>query len=198
MKKFMMILFAVACMAPVGIGNAAVWTEEYTGEQFVGEGDSYSFRFDLWYLGNEQTDSSLSLTQDAASGFMVEFQQASIYATLYSIDPEFEYANVSFAALSSGTELFSDSFFFSKKDSDNLYYYVYDLNDFQLDVFNDFGGPSGGWGDVTISALVTGLVNNDFQINTVGMNASVVPEPGTLLCLGAGLAGLAVVRRRSR
>lgn len=61
--------------------------------------------------------------------------------------------------------------------------------------------PNGGtfwirWSDFNATGADDGLAVDDFLLTPRGTTISPVPEPGTLLLLGLGLAGLAAVRRR--
>lgn len=179
---------------------AAIVSETYAGVpgQFVTEGSSYHFTFDLWYknpdlnLDPTFTDSNLSLVQDAQAGEGTQFDKLWLSVLLYDMDRTYELTGVGVAVLDP---------FGLQTTASKTYTFTWNnlaVGSVQLPSSLVFSASQSGLLDVTIAASNTRAFNNDFYIAGVGIAGQVaaVPEPATLGLLGLGLLVVAAARRR--
>ncbi|MGB3212100.1 MAG: PEP-CTERM sorting domain-containing protein [Desulforhopalus sp.] len=187
------VLLLVLCM--LGSANATSYYEEYSGYQCAIQGKSFNFGFDFRYDNRVKTNSRLRLTHDAAGAFG-PWKSATLFVDLYSTDRAYEKAGFTLKAWNKKGKP-QERFNLGKYKFDNSKSFVFDFTVEQLAAFDDWG-----WGNVRIAALGTNWCDpNDFGIERVGMEVRTdpVPEPSTVLLMGAGLLGLVgYSRKRSR
>ena len=86
MRKLATILTVVLLLFSAAPASALVY-ENYTGYQYVGEGQAYYFYFDLVLSNPGITNSNLTQANDAAVGFdNIPLTSAFVNVDLYSVD----------------------------------------------------------------------------------------------------------------
>ncbi len=193
-------IVAIFILGIAGTSQAASYYESYQGWQYVSQTTrDYLFHFDIELADNGRTNSSLDFIDDAV-GFdwrnneQLDFVQ--IQLDLFSTDFEPELFDLDVNIYWSGAD-FSETVSFNVNNVNGMFYYTYDFTEAQID-----GWEVGGWGSLTIDAYdIAGCGNfNDFAIKRVGLEAGTeaapVPEPSTVVLLGAGLLGLVGYNRK--
>lgn len=192
MKKIV-ILLAMGLFVFTGVNNAsALVYEYYEGYQSTQEGETYDFYFDLVNENAYSTNSSLALVNDVAVGeAALPFRNAYVQIDLYSTDLYEENVLIQLMAYHDGQEyeLYNGSFNGCRANGE-YFSSTYDISDTSF-LYNPYG-------EISITATITGLGNNNFGIKQVGIGGEPgpVPEPATLFLLGAGLTGLAGIGRK--
>lgn len=207
MKKGFAVLLSGLVLSIFWCGAAAAtpFVEEYSGMQPLSQAENgYRFGFDLWY-GNDsytvETDSRLRLTRDASGAFGT-WQSASIHIDFTGYDCAGEIAKLQLVAWDDWRnprgrfELGAVSFGGSPEDS--VFRYTYRLDADQMGVFSSWG-----WGQLGIGAPwdgkaygLEGLEGLCITKVAMAVETAPVPEPGTLVLLGAGLTALAGAGRK--
>jgi hypothetical protein len=205
MRTVRALLAALILGAASVAANADAVTEEYTGRQFVGKGDSYTFDFDLWYANSGIVNDSapgLQLTTDGQGAFG-QWTAATLYVDFYSVDADPDYASIDLDAWGfrfllgwpTTDVLTLNSFNVSRPTAGNTNYtFSYNLTASQLDAMDNFG-----WSSLRIGASRRSGYDNDFDLTRIGLSvrtAGAVPEPSVLAVLAVAMLGLGAIARR--
>ena len=98
MKKLMVLMCSVFLFFSMPVtSHGAYYFEEYTGTEYVSRGQTTDFLFDLYNLGNENTNTSLKLTTDAI-GAAGSWMSGMIHIRFYAPDWETEAVSVAMDA----------------------------------------------------------------------------------------------------
>ena len=189
MRLFKSLAIATLALAAFGTANAVPIVEAYSGEvgvlgggQFVGEGDSFFFRFDMINPGPNATNSNLRFVRDGV-GAEGGWQAARLRMAFFSIDRVPEIARIVLATVDDNGVLIENlgNFVISASGPDPVFWLNYSFTAAQRAAWTNTGT-----GAVRIRAdFLLGGRQNDFEIQRVSL-AVLVPEPGTLLLLSLG------------
>ena len=205
MKKLFISALGLVSLLGVSSASATVITETYSyygagdfdANSTLTEGEALNFGFDMVNVGGGgATPASFMLTEDGVNADTITpWLSGSFSMDLYSIDAESELTALTITAYNYSTlevMLFEALSWNQSSLADPIYNVSHIFTAAEMTVFDDWG-----LANVNIAALGTGLGDyNDFAITSVSM--SVVPEPSTLLLLGAGILGFGVASRHRK
>ncbi len=209
MKKIGLVLCMVAALATAAtVAEAIPFTEQYTGNQTFAEltaNSSFYFNFDFVQpLGVRipapgTNAPRMSLTADAV-GAGGPWNSATLTIGFGDLDPAVEQATIDLTAFfpPSGLLFPLGTITFQVDTFTPSFTYEHLFSGAELSAF-----ALQGWGSVSLLATLSGFnfQYNDMKITDVGIHGDTrtVPEPVTLLLLGAGLLGVGItVRRRKK
>lgn len=218
MKKVIgLFIFLSISLAAVSV-FALPFTETYSTEQKKGQevsnGQSYNFEFDMWFKNDHidsslpekrDTDSNLDLTHES-TGAQGTYASATLVIDFYrpkKKKPENVDITLTAFGLDGHETYFGLPFQLDQSHRHRRrYQYTYDLNDEQLDLFDE-----SGWANINIASNDNQSGANFFiqQVSLfvetgeqTSLQTTPVPEPATMILLSIGLGGVAIMRRRKR
>lgn len=172
-----------AKVAAIGVAEPGRTAPDFGfGEGFLQENILFSTLADASVLTDGQIELAMNATDTAASSTAWFWLLRSVGSNVIQTSQSFSYQN----ALGLGTDALANNFPFSIAS-------VIAGGAVQLEILNavrgyaEFGGPA---------TLVQGIGTLSIAGNALSYSA--VPEPGTLLLVTVGLAGLATIDRRAR
>lgn len=198
MRKNVFVISIFLFFLVAGTASATLM-ETWKGEdEFIYGGDAWHFNWDFGNAaGNNKTNSDLDLTSDVNMP-KVQFASAEVRIKLYSTDNrEEEKFKITVNPFDDNIVDSIEATITHNMDKDDPWYiWHYQFTDPELKAL-----AVQGKGRITIAALgEKGKSDwNDFAVKKVsigGTYAAPVPEPTTMLLLGAGLIGLAGAGRK--
>ncbi len=208
MKKLFASALGLVSLLSVSSASALVITEtysyygdgDYNADSLLTEGESINFGFDMFNAG-ATPPASFMLTEDAVNADAITpWLSGSFSMDLYSVDLQSELTALTVTAynmMTLDTMLFEALSWNQSSPADPTYSVNRIFTAAEMTVFDDWG-----LANVNIVATSTFLGDyNDFAITSVSMSVSDVanvPEPSTLLLLGAGVLGFGVTFRKRK
>lgn len=189
-KMYLMVAFTLV-LGWEASSMATMYVEEFKGSQYIDEGQSFSFEGPI--------NPSLTFTRDA-SGAVDPYESVSLNIDFFLEDWTPKEVGIKLKAFS-GDALIDLGTIGSPlggwQQGGQSYNFFYDFNPDQVSAFNTLA-----MGKMMIKAVNTPWIYNDFDVTKVGMTVETspvpVPEPASMLLLGAGVVGLAEVLRRRK
>ena len=194
-KKLILLSTVMLFLGMVGIAGATPYSEVYSGTQALSPDETYNFGFDFWFDNTDPvvTDSDLKLTSDAKDADYLPWKSVRLFIDFSS------WANAEAKVILTLWDEVGDTildadgapiYFISEVSSFNgTFKYSYMFTDDQADNFEGLG-----WGNIAISNSSC----ESFVITKLGMEVTPVPEPSTVLLIGAGLLWLTGVKFQNR